>query len=67
MSEVDCDASNVGIDDLIPQKGQPIVSLVKKSTIQSWNIQLLIEFYAIIQALTYWNHYLLPKRANCVF
>ena len=60
--ELDCDASNVGIGTILSQKGRPISFLSEKLNDEKRNYLIYDkEFYAIIQAPSHRNHYLLPK------
>ena len=60
--EVACDASGVGIGSVLSQEGHPIEYFSEKLN----DVRLRYstydhEFYAVIQALKHWRHYLLHK------
>jgi len=60
--EIECDSSNIGIGAILLQESHPIAYFsdklkgihLKYSTYDK-------EFYALVQALQNWQHYLFPK------
>ena len=60
--QVDCDASSSAIGAILSQKGKLIAYFSEKLNDAKKKYYVYDqEFYAIVQALKKWRHYLLPK------
>ena len=60
--QVTCDASRVGIGGILSQEGHLITYFNEKLCDARMRYSTYDkEFYAVVQSLRYWRHYLLPK------
>ena len=62
--EVVCDASGIGIGGVLSQENHPIAFFSEKLNDDKLKYSMNDkELYAIVQALKYWRHYLLPQES----
>ena len=62
LFEVDCDASKIGIGTVLSQEGRPVAYFSEKLNGARQNYSTYdLEFYAIVQALKFWRHYLIQR------
>ena len=62
LFQVKCDASGVAIGDMLSQEDRPIAYFSEKLNDAKKKYSFYDkEFYAIVQAMKHWRHYLMPR------
>ena len=65
--QVDCDGSGTPIGSILRKEGRPIAYFSEKLNDAKRKYSIYDqEFYAIVQVLNKWRHYLLPKELFCI-
>lgn len=61
--QVKCDASGIAFGTILSQEDKPVAYFSEKLNDAKQKYSLYDkEFYAIVQALKHWRHYLMPKK-----